>query len=377
MNGERFLSALAAFAITAAAVVAAAKLSTDLFELYGWSLYLAAPLMCGAAASLIHNRRSNRSAKESMRVALFAGGFSLGTFLLMGFEGLICIAMTAPVALPLFVAGGYIGFRIRGALKGGKSSDAASLILLAFVPFLMGFEASLARSPKERQVSTAVTIAGDASEVWREVVAFSPIPEPTDWIFRMGIAYPTSARIDGVGVGAIRYCSFSTGDFIEPITAWVENERLAFDVAEQPMPMTEISPYAGVSPPHLDWVFRSTRGEFTIQARADGTVELVGTTWYELAIEPKFYWGWLSDQLVHAIHHRVLEHIKRAVESGARSRVTAAAILAPPTAYAPSACAFARRYASTGWTVTSTLILWSPPPVTAPLSMLTSPKSRP
>jgi len=39
-------------------------------------------------------------------------------------------------------------------------------------------------------------------------------------LFRLGFASPQYARIEGTGVGAIRYCVFSTGPFVEPITAW-------------------------------------------------------------------------------------------------------------------------------------------------------------
>jgi hypothetical protein len=67
-------------------------------------------------------------------------------------------------------------------------------------------------------------------DVWREVIAFSPIPEPQEFMFRLGVAYPMNAKITGEGVGAIRYCNFSTGSFVEPITHWEEHKRLAFDV---------------------------------------------------------------------------------------------------------------------------------------------------
>ena len=67
-------------------------------------------------------------------------------------------------------------------------------------------------------------------EVWDEVVAFSPIDEPLSWMFRAGMSYPKDAWIEGRGVGAIRYCNFNTGSFVEPITVWDEPNRLAFNV---------------------------------------------------------------------------------------------------------------------------------------------------
>jgi hypothetical protein len=35
----------------------------------------------------------------------------------------------------------------------------------------------------------------------------------------------------------VRYCVFSTGPFVEPITVWEPGRRLGFDVAQQPPPM--------------------------------------------------------------------------------------------------------------------------------------------
>src|SRR6185436_19561820 len=110
------------------------------------------------------------------------------------------------------------------------------------------------------------------------------------WFFRQGIAYPVRARIDGRGVGAVRHCEFSTGAFVEPITAWEEPSRLAFDVTSQPPPMTEWSPYQDLHPPHLDSTIRSRRGEFRLIALPGGRTRLEGRTWYTLSLYPQLYW---------------------------------------------------------------------------------------
>ena len=55
----------------------------------------------------------------------------------------------------------------------------------------------------------------------------------------------------GQGVGAVRHCVFSTGPFVEPITAWDEPRRLEFAVTQNPPPMHEWSPYRDLTPRHL------------------------------------------------------------------------------------------------------------------------------
>ncbi len=92
----------------------------------------------------------------------------------------------------------------------------------------------------------------------------------------MGVAYPIRATITGEGVGACRHCIFTTGTFVEPITHWEAPTRLSFDVTSQPDPMTELSPYKSIHPPHLDSSFRSLKGEFRLRALGNDSTLLEG-----------------------------------------------------------------------------------------------------
>jgi len=114
--------------------------------------------------------------------------------------------------------------------------------------------------------------------VWRHVIGFSKLPEPDPWYFKLGIAYPRRATIEGTGMGAVRRCEFSTGAFVEPVTVWDPPRRLAFDVESQPPPMHELSPYRHVHPPHLDGYLRCQRGEFRLVALPGGRTRLEGST---------------------------------------------------------------------------------------------------
>ncbi|MCP4817396.1 MAG: hypothetical protein GY888_33175 [Planctomycetaceae bacterium] len=115
----------------------------------------------------------------------------------------------------------------------------------------------------------------------------------------------------------MRRCEFSTGAFVEPITAWEPGRRLAFDVESQPAPMHELSPYRHVHPPHLDGYLRSKRGEFRLVALPGGRTRLEGSTWYELELYPQDYWTLWSDGCIHLIHRRVLDHVKDLAEKDA------------------------------------------------------------
>ncbi|MGJ8654398.1 MAG: hypothetical protein ACSHX8_14150 [Opitutaceae bacterium] len=315
MKKEKILSALAAIALTAGIGLLLAILSTEFFELYGSGIFIATPIVCGAISVLIYNRTGQKKLGESIFVSFLSGGFSLLGFLVVGFEGLICLAMAIPVMLPLYIIGGFIAFPLSKAIGRKLYGDIVSILLIAFVPIFMGFESRQPYVSQIRDVTSTVIITGDIDDVWHEVIAFSHIPEPTEFLFKIGIAYPTHAEIKGVGVGAVRHCNFSTGTFVEPITHWEVNKRLAFSVSEQPVPMTEMSLYPSIHPPHLDWALRSERGQFLLTDLGNGTIQLSGTTWFHVQMEPEPYWGWLSDHIIHLIHKRVLNHIKHTVET--------------------------------------------------------------
>ncbi len=165
------------------------------------------------------------------------------------------------------------------------------------------------------KVSSYIDIDAPPERVWQHVVAFVELPPPDEWLFRAGLAYPVRATIDGRGPGAIRRCEFSTGAFIEPIEIWDEPRLLKFSVTENPEPMQEWTPYRHVHPRHLDGYFVSKEGQFHLVPLPGGRTRLEGTTWYRHGLWPANYWQLWSDYIIHRIHLRVLNHVKRLAES--------------------------------------------------------------
>jgi len=285
------------------------------FKTYGAVLFFGTPLVMGMVAGFLANRPVARSTAATLRIGVLVMFLAGGVLLAFAYEGLICLVMAAPIVMPLSVAGALLGKWIAEATDAGL---AGAVPLLLALPLLAGAE-SLTRTLPEHEVLTVVEVAAPPEAVWRHVVAFPDLPAPTEWFFRCGIACPQRARIEGAGVGAVRHCEFSTGDFVEPITAWEEPRRLAFDVAAQPDPMVELSPWRHVHPPHLtDAALRSRRGEFRLVPLAGGRTRLEGRTWYTFDMRPQAYWTMWSDLSIHAIHRRVLDHIRRLAEADAR-----------------------------------------------------------
>ena len=164
-------------------------------------------------------------------------------------------------------------------------------------------------------VRSAIEIHSPPEHVWQQVVAFSEIPPPSEWMFRAVIAYPMRAEIRGTGPGAERHCIFSTGAFVEPIQVWDEPHQLKFSVTSNPPPLEEWTPYSHIDPPHLHGFLMSEGGQFLLTLLPHGGTRLEGTTWYHHGLWPSAYWRLWSDAITHQIHMRVLKHIRDGAQS--------------------------------------------------------------
>ena len=278
---------------------------------YGNVLFMGMPILVSTVSAFLYNRPSRRTLRGSLVIANISILLVGVAILLFALEGIICLVMFLPMGLGLGCLGGMIGYMLASIAPVQKRT---MLLILTLFPLLTGAEL-LYRPTPLYEVASSIEIDASPEEVWQHVISFPPLPEPTAWYFRLGIACPQEATIEGSGVGAIRHCIFSTGSFVEPITAWQPGRRLSFDVTEQPSPMTELSPYRHIHPPHLDGYLRSRRGEFRLVPLPGGRTRLEGSTWYELEMYPQDYWTLWSDACIKRIHERVLKHIKQVAEA--------------------------------------------------------------
>jgi len=285
-------------------------ISVYLLATYGASLFLGTPLLMGACAAYLYNRRVPRTYLASACLGGAAAFFGCVAMLLFALEGVVCLAMAAPMVVSVATLGGLLGKAIADASRRSGADLAAVVFVL---PLWAVGESWLAKAP-ERVILTTVEIDAPPSAVWTNVVAFPDLPQERAWYFDWGIACPERARIVGQGVGAIRHCEFSTGAFVEPITVWDEPRRLAFNVTKQAAPMHELSLYRDIHPPHLDGFLRTTRGEFHLVSLPNAKTRLEGRTWYRSEMFPQWYWSAWSDVLIHRVHDRVLMHVKRLSE---------------------------------------------------------------
>jgi hypothetical protein len=303
-------SGLVALALAVPLALFAVLLGAQVLQSYGFSLFVGAPFTLGMVTVLLFGFSRPKPFGPCIGVAMAAVPLAGMAILLVAFDGAICLIMAAPIAFFLAFLGAVVGYVIQS--RPWLNDQAASLMLavLIVLPALMAAESANEPAPDVRAVETEVIIDAPPFQVWPHVIAFPPLPEPDDWLFRTGVAYPQRAEIHGTGIGAVRHCVFSTGTFVEPIEVWDSPSLLRFRVTEQPEPMHEWSPYH-IHPAHLDHYLCSHKGQFLLESLPDGRTRLVGTTWYSNRMWPAAYWNLWSDYIIHRIHGRVLNHIQK------------------------------------------------------------------
>jgi hypothetical protein len=302
-------SAALAVLVSTALALAIAAVSFFFFQTYGFALFMGVPFVIGFVGAVVHGFREPRPMAQSFTVALVSLALVGGALLGLAWEGVICLAMAFPLALPMAMIGAYVGYLVQP--RSQWRSGFAVVALPALLPLLIAGEATMPPPAPLYATRTSVIVDAPPERVWRNVIEFRDIDESPEWYFRAGIAYPLRAKIAGSGVGAKRYCVFTTGAFVEPIEVWDPPRRLKFSVTSNPPPMRELSPYSDVRPAHLDGFLMSRGGQFELEPLPGGRTRLTGTTWYQHHLWPAAYWRLWSDAIIHRIHLRVLRHIAK------------------------------------------------------------------
>jgi hypothetical protein len=223
----------------------------------------------GLVAVWIYAGRTKRSFGSCQIVAILPILFCGLCLLVAAAEGIICLIMAAPIGLGLSLFGGIVGYLIVGNRRAPINPVATMLVFLS-VPLTMGMEKRAGQTPSLFSVTSSIIISAPPEKVWPNVISFSSIPPERDWILRTGVAYPTQARIEGTGVGAIRHCIFTTGEFVEPIEVWDEPRRLRFSVADQPELLTERHKNPNLKQFHFIGI---DTDPITLQAIRDGAID--------------------------------------------------------------------------------------------------------
>lgn len=255
------------------------------------------PFVVGIAAAWFW-RRLNRTIGWSFLDALWVSLVGLAAAAIILREGVVCLVIVFP-ALYLFVVIGILLGRL-------WFHPHYSKLQLSIFPLLalLTIGETLYHSEQQAVVMDQILIHAPPDKVWPHVLAFPEIPDSPDyWIFRLGLPYPTQTTNGGNFVGADRQCMFSNGIVIkERVAEFVPQEKLTFDVAEQP------------ADPEAYGHITLHRGRFVLRDNRDGTTTLFGSSWYTLHVRPRWYFDIWTRDMTRAVHLRVMNHVKRLSE---------------------------------------------------------------
>jgi hypothetical protein len=267
---------------------------------YGWTLFVMLPVLAGGLSTWSFQPETW---KRAISVGAGAGACGCALFLMTGLEGIVCVLMALPIAVPLAILGSLLAY-----WGGGLSSPRQPAAMCLLLPVSMLFDSNA--KPQFYPVTTTIVVNAAPERVWKNIVAFPPISAQPDWVLGTGFAYPIRTRIEGSGVGAPRRCDLSTGTVEERVTVWDEPRLLRFVVMSTPPAMREMGLYGPIYPRHVTGYYNSAEGQFALMALPGGRTLVVGTSWYRHGLWPAAYWRLWSDMVVHHIHRRVLEHIR-------------------------------------------------------------------
>lgn len=312
---QKRVDMIQAMVTTVLPAIGIAWLSIFHLQSYGWGLFIGVPFAVGMSAAYIYGKNEVRTFGECVVAAMVATTLLGLAMFFFAWEGMVCLLMASPIVYTLAFMGAVLGYHIQKNRLRAQDQILISVALLLAMPTLIGAEFSANAEPPLIGVKSFVEIPAPPAVVWRNVVAFPKLEPPSDWLFHLGIAYPIGATINGAGAGAVRKCNFSTGAFIEPIKVWDEPRLLKFGVQAQPPSMREFSWMHEIHPAHLKGYLQVHGGQFQLEPMTDsrGTVtgtRLIGTTWYQNKMWPNQYWRIWSDEIMHRIHMRVLNHIR-------------------------------------------------------------------
>jgi uncharacterized protein YndB with AHSA1/START domain len=266
-----------------------ARLGNPNLQIFVGSAFLVVPLVMGFVSTLVWRKLPLRlGGLIGLSLANTVIGVALAAVFLR--EGVICLIMAAPLVWSFVLLGTLIGWQL-------VQPRTPRVLRVSAVPLLVGTLTldALSSHGYERLVETRRVISAPPEAVWKHVVAFERIEQPSNfWLCKLGLPAPERVTASGTR----RDCIF-TGNLIfsEEIVERVDNRRLTFDILQEP------------DHPELLGHARVRRGQMELQRNPDGTTTLIGRSWYALYVHPAWYFDRWAQAIGHGVHERVFDHI--------------------------------------------------------------------
>ncbi len=283
---------------------------------FGLATFLALPFAIGVSGGVVI-RRAGGTFGQAVGAAMTLIGAVILVLCACLMEGIICVVMAAPIGAAIAFVGVVVGYFLARTKAADGTLQSAAWLSIVVIVAVEGWNPP---APLEATTSSEVVINAPAARVWAELHDIRDLPPTENLLFQFGVAHPISTVTDGQGVGAARLCKLSTGDMPEIITVWKPGQELRFKVLSTPPSMRETGFFGKtIDTTHIHSAYASLEGGFKLTTLPDGRTRLVGESHYLLNIAPASYWNLWTEEIVHMVQRRVLEHVKTRAEAGPKS----------------------------------------------------------
>lgn len=206
-------------------VYALGYLSIELFENYGWTLFLLAPFLLGFLPSFIISNVEPVSKKKSFTLGFLSLSIACFGLIVLGIEGVVCIFLS----LPLFLVATFFGVLLVHRVNAQKIYNPKFILVIILAYILSFFTLDYVSYTDDLiPVTSSITIEAPIDTVWKNTIKNTKISKPDLLLDKFGITYPKEIIFTGEGIDAIRVYNFSTGSYLQSVTKWEPPHLLAF-----------------------------------------------------------------------------------------------------------------------------------------------------
>ncbi len=164
---------------------------------YGAALFVATPTVIGTIGGWRVNRPAYRGVGAAVTVGLVSCVLCGGLLIVFALEGVVCLAMVAPLALGLTLVGSLFGALFaRGASSGGGVTAMAIVL-----PIVGTTDAAFEPEPRVFEMTSEIVVDVSPEKVWPNVIGFSELPPPSDWLLKRELhaRFALALRVRGSG----------------------------------------------------------------------------------------------------------------------------------------------------------------------------------
>jgi hypothetical protein len=287
------------------------------FAVMATSFIFAVPFALGFVVVWIAPGEQRRSWVYAVSGPWAAACLTLLTAFVIGYEGLICIALILPAFLLMSSIGGLLARALLELLSIRRGFHAFTLASVILLPYLMSpVERRMAAPEAYRTVENRVRIRAGADEVWRHIARVPPIrPDEygTSFVHRIGFPRPLEATLSHEGVGGVRRATFERGVlFLETVTVWEPGRTLAFTIHADSTTIARaaLDEHVTVGGEHFDVL----DGTYEIQPSGPREVVLHLRSTHRLSTHFNLYSSWWSDLVMSQIQNNILRVVKHRSE---------------------------------------------------------------